>query len=77
MPKVVNGLSRKFVCTMGMRPGTNLYSIGGDPLTQLNFCNYIFFFKLSSKETLTEKMNGKYCVGDPLTNLCNQSNIPA
>ena len=42
MPKVVNGLSWKFVCTMGMRPKTNLYSIGGDPLTQLNVFNYIF-----------------------------------
>ena len=37
-----NGFSLKFVCTMGMGPRTNLYRIGGDPLTQLNLFNYIF-----------------------------------
>ena len=78
MPKVVNGLSWKFVCTMGMGPKTNLYSIGGDPLTQLHFFNYIFLkFFLLQKNADSQKMNGKYCVGDPLTHLCNQSNIPA
>ena len=34
MPKVVNGFSWKFVCKMGMGPMTNLYNIGGEPLTQ-------------------------------------------
>ena len=43
-PKVVNGLSRTFVCTMGMGPRINLYRIGGDPLTQLIFFNYIYIF---------------------------------
>ena len=53
-PKVVNGFSWKFVCTIGMGPMTNLYSIGGDPLTQLNLVNFGFFnFFFSSKETLT------------------------
>ena len=78
MPKFVNGFSWKFVCTMGMGPRTNLYDIGGDPLTQLHFVNYIFwnvfFFNRNAD---SEKMNGKYFVGDPLTHLCNQANIPA
>ena len=52
---------------MGMGPRTNLYRIGGDPLTQfnslnLNFCEF-FFFKRNAD---SEKMNGKYFVGDPL-----------
>ena len=69
---------KKFVCTMGMEPRTNLYRIGGDPLTQLNLCNYIFLnFVFFKRNADSEKMNGKYFVGDPLTNLCNQSNIPA
>ena len=67
MPKVVNGFSRKFVCTMGMRPRTNLYRIGGDPLTQLNLLNCIFFFFIRNADS--DKINGKYVVGDPLTQL--------
>ena len=62
---------------MGAGPSTNLYSIGGDPLTQLIFFNYILlilFFKINAD---SEKMNGKYFVGDPLTHLYNKSNIPA
>ena len=77
-PKVVNGFSWTFVCKMGAGPSTNLYSIGGDPLTQLIFLNYIFFnlfFFIRNADS--EKMNGKYFVGDPLTHLCNQSDIPA
>ena len=70
MPKVVNGFSCKFLCKMGMGPRTNLYSIGGDPLTQLNFLNYIFlnffFFKRNAN---SDKINGKYVDGDPLTQL--------
>ena len=42
-PKVVNGFSWTFVCKMGAGPSTNLYSIGGGPLTQLNFVILIFF----------------------------------
>ena len=69
-PKVVNGFSWKFVCTMRMGPRTNLYSIGGDPLTQLHFYNY-FFFKLFffKRNADSDKINGKYIVGDPLTQL--------
>ena len=78
MAKVVNGLSWKFICTMGIGPRTNLYNIGGDQLTQLKKINYIFennkLFKINAD---SEKMNGKYFVGDPLTHWCNQSNIPA
>ena len=55
---------------MGMGPRANLYSIGDDPLTQLNCLFFLFFFIFhSSKETLSEKINGKYVVGDPLTQL--------
>ena len=49
---------------MGAGPGTNLYSIGGDPLTQLIFL--IFFFERNAD---SDKINGKYVVGDPLTQL--------
>ena len=78
MPKVVNGFSWKFVCTMGMGPRTNLYRIGGDPLTQLIFVNYIFLnFLFFIRNADSEKINGNYFVGDPLTHLSNQSNIPA
>ena len=55
---------------MGVGPSTNLYSIGGDPLTQLNFFNYIFwnfFFFIINADS--DKINGKYVVGDPLTRL--------
>ena len=48
---------------MGAGPSANLYSIGGDPLTQLNFLNYIFV------NADSDKINGKYVVGDPLTQL--------
>ena len=78
MPKVVNGFPWKFVCTMGMGPRTNLYNIGGDPLTQLICFNYFFLnFFLHQINADSEKMNGKYFVGDPLTHLCNQANTPA
>ena len=53
---------------MDAGPSANLYSIGGDPLTQLNFFNYIFvnfvFFKRNAD---SDQINGKYFVGDPLT----------
>ena len=55
---------------MGMGPRTNLYRIGGDPLTQLHFLNYfllnVFFFIRNAD---SDKINGKYVVGDPLTQL--------
>ena len=69
-PKVVNGFSWKFVCTMGMGPRTNSYRIGGDPLTQLNFFNYIFLnFVFFIRNADGDKINWKYVVGDPLTQL--------
>ena len=58
--------SLESLCTMGMGPRTNLYSIGGDPLTQLII-----------KNADSDKINGKDVVGDPMTHLCNQSNIAA
>ena len=66
-PKVVNGFSWTFVCKMGARPSTNLYSIGGDPLTQLekNKNKLVFFIRNAD----SDKINGKYVVGDPLTQL--------
>ena len=55
---------------MGAGPSTNLYSIGGDPLTQLNFLNYFvvnFFFFIRNADI--DQINGKYVVGDQLTQL--------
>ena len=55
---------------MGAGPSTNLYSIGGDPLTQLNLLNYyflIFFFFIKNADS--DQINGTYVVGDPLTQL--------
>ena len=55
---------------MGMGPRTNLYSIGGDPLTQLIFLNYIFLnFFFFIRNAASDKINGKYIGGDPLTQL--------
>ena len=69
-PKVVNGFSWTFVYKMGAGPSTNLYSIGGDSLTQLNFLNYIFFnFVFFIRNADSDKINGKYVVGDPLIEL--------
>ena len=69
-PKVVNGFSWTFVSNMGTGPSTNLYSIGGDPLTQLIFFNYIFLnFVFFIRNADSDKINGKYVVGDPLTQL--------
>ena len=49
---------------------TNLYIIGGDPLTQLNLLNFYFciccFFIRNAD---SDKINGKYVVGDPLSQL--------
>ena len=55
---------------MGMGPRTNLYRIGGDTLTQLNLfnktkLNFVFFIRNADGD----KINGKYVVGDPLTQL--------
>ena len=55
---------------MGMGPRTNLYTSGGDPLTQLHFCNYIFLnFVFFIRNADGDQINGKYVVGDPLTQL--------
>ena len=55
---------------MGAGPSTNLYRIGGDPLTQYKNLNnkiLIFFFFIINADS--DKINGKYVVGDPLTQL--------
>ena len=55
---------------MGAGPSTNLYSIGRDPLTQLNFLNYIFLnFLFFKRNADSDKITGKYVVGDPMTQL--------
>ena len=74
MPKVVNGFSWKFVCTMGMGLMTNLYNIGCDPLTQLNFVEICS----SSTETLTvRKWTEKFCwcPTDPLMQSIEHSSL--
>ena len=50
---------------MGMRPMTNLYRIGGDTVIQLKPKKCVFFIKNAD----SDKINGKYVVGDPLTQL--------
>ena len=53
---------------MGTGPSINLYSIGGDPLTQLNLFNKFFFnFFFVIRNADSDKINGNYVVGDPLT----------
>ena len=55
---------------MGAGPSTNLYNIGGDPLTQLFVLNYIFFFFFFFiRNADSDKINGTGVVGDPLTQL--------
>ena len=55
---------------MGMGPRTYLYNIGGDPLTQLNLFNYIFLnLVFFIRNADSDNINGKYVVGDPLTQL--------
>ena len=55
---------------MGMGPRTNLYRSGGDPLTQLNFVYYIFWnFFFFIRNADGDQINGKYVVGDPMTQL--------
>ena len=44
--------------------------MSGDPLTQFNFLNYIFLnFLFFIRNADNDKINGKYVVGDPLTQL--------
>ena len=55
---------------MGMGARTNLYRIGGYPLTQLIFLFFFvlnFFFFIRNAES--DKINGKHVVGGPLTQL--------
>ena len=55
---------------MGMGPRTNLYRIGGDPLTQLIFLNLHFFeFVFFIRNADSDKIYGKNVVGGPLTQL--------
>ena len=54
---------------MGAGPSSNLYSIGGDPLTRLIFFNYfIFIYFFFERNADNDKINGKD-VGDPLIQL--------
>ena len=62
MPKVVNGFSWKFVCTMGTGLRTNLYSI--DPIKKFKLI--FFYFERNADR---DQINGKDVVGDPLTQL--------
>ena len=43
---------------MDMGPRTNLYNIGGDPLTHLHFLKYIFFFadRNADSDEITENI---------------------
>ena len=50
---------------MGAGPSNNLYSIGGDPLTQFNFYFYFLFIRNAD----SDKINGKDVVGYPMTQL--------
>ena len=53
-----------------MGPRTNLYRIGGDPVTQINLLNYYFLnFCFFIRNDDSDKINGNYVVGDPLTQL--------
>ena len=54
---------------MGAEPSTNLYSIGGDRLTQFIFLNYIFLNFFFLRKADSDQINGKYVIGDPLTQL--------
>ena len=53
---------------MGIGPRTNLYNIGGDPLTQLNFLKLIFFFFIRNADS--DEINGKYFVGEQIVGVC-------
>ena len=54
---------------MGMGPRTNLYRIGGDPLTQLKKKKKKFNLFFFIRNADSDQINGKYVVGDPLTQL--------
>ena len=51
---------------MGMGPRTNLYNIGGDPLTQLNFVKYIKKKKIFIRNADSDEINRKYFVGEQI-----------
>ena len=55
---------------MGAGPSTNLYSIGGDRLTQIILCYYIFSNFFFKRNAGSDKIHGKYVVGEPLTQFC-------
>ena len=54
---------------MGAGPSTNLYSIGGDPLTQLKKIKLHFFEFVFLRNADSDQINGKDVVGDPLAQL--------
>ena len=53
---------------MGAGLSTNLYRIGGEP-NQIKFFKLHFFEFLFIRNTDSDKINGKYVVADPLTQL--------
>ena len=55
---------------MGMGPRTNLYRIGGDPLTQLNFVKYIKKKKFFIRNADSDAINRKYFVGEQIVGVC-------
>ena len=69
MPKVLTDFLESLYVRWVWRPRTNLYRIGGDPLTQLKNFKYIFWNFFSSYVSDSDKINGKYVVGDPMTQL--------
>ena len=65
-----------FVCKMGVEPRTNLYNIGGDPLTQLIIIFFLFFLFNVWISRHSQKMNGKrFWIGDPLMQSIEYSSL--
>ena len=65
---------------MGVGPRTNLYSICGDPLTQLIFViNFFFeiyfFFKMCGWDDIERKWTEKDFGGDPLMQSIEHSSL--
>ena len=52
-----------------------IYHIGGDPLTQLIYVNYFWGKFCLQINADSEKMNGKYFVGDPLMQSSEHSSL--
>ena len=59
---------------MGVGPRTNLYNIGGDPLTQLIFFKVHFFSSIRNADS--DEINGKYFVGEQIVGVCKMGGGP-